>query len=174
MNLMAGHWCSIIHWLNPKACVNVKSDQLKVIKSTLRLSRHHVHTLKLMFKVGFHFWSLTTTKPIIKEALIYLGNQCPDIRYICSWFNIHLKQTPVNQFMTSNANFMVILFKISMCYNTIIACVLISDNSGMDSAQRGGPRSSPRHGATSEPCEDLFTNMAIVPCFVFAETLGPA
>jgi hypothetical protein len=37
-NLMAGHRCSIMHWLNPKARVAIKNDQLKVIKVVLRLS----------------------------------------------------------------------------------------------------------------------------------------
>ena len=75
MNLMAGHWCLIIHQSNPKACVDVKNGQLKAIKTALRLSQHHVHIL--MFEVGFHFWSLTTTKPIVTKALIYLGHRCP-------------------------------------------------------------------------------------------------
>ena len=72
MNLMMGHWCPIIHWLNPKARVDIKNGQLKAIKAMLRLSGRHVHTL--MFKFGFYFKSLTTTKPITKEALIYLGD----------------------------------------------------------------------------------------------------
>ena len=76
-NLVAGHWCPIIHWLNPKSRVNVKNDQLKAIKATLGLSRRHVYAL--MFEVSFYFLSLTTTKPIIKEAPIYL---CLAIRFI--------------------------------------------------------------------------------------------
>ena len=78
MNLMVGHRCPIIHWLNPKVHVDVKNDQLKAIKVTLRLSRQPVHTL--MFEVGFYFQSLTTTKLIVKETLIYLGHRCPAIR----------------------------------------------------------------------------------------------
>ena len=79
MNLMAGHRCHIIHQLNPKACVDIINVQLKAIKAALRLSRRPVHTL--MFKVGFHFRSLTTTKQIILEAPIYLGHWCPTIRF---------------------------------------------------------------------------------------------
>jgi len=82
MNLMAGHRCPIIHLLNPKARVDVKNDRLEAIKATLRLSPHHVHAL--MFEVGFYFWSLTTTNPIIKEAKIYLEHQCPQHK-------VHLK-----------------------------------------------------------------------------------
>jgi hypothetical protein len=67
-----GHRCLIIHRLNPKVRVDVKNDQLKVIKATLKLSRHYVHAL--MFEVGFYFRSLTTTKPIIKEVPVYLGH----------------------------------------------------------------------------------------------------
>ena len=69
LNLMMGHWCPIIHRLNPKACVNVKNDQLKAIKVVLRLSQCHV--LALMFKVGFYFRSLTITKPMIKEIDLF-------------------------------------------------------------------------------------------------------
>jgi hypothetical protein len=43
----------------------------------------------------------------------------------------------------------------------------------MDSAQSGGPQALTT-GAMSKPCEDLLTNIANLPCFVFAETLGPA
>ena len=78
---MVGHRCLIVHWSNPKTCVNVKNDPLKMIKVALGLSRHHVHTL--MFEVGFYFWSLTITKLIIKEALNYLGHQC----LIIHWSN---------------------------------------------------------------------------------------
>ena len=63
MNLMVGHQCPIIHMLNSKACFKVKNGQLKAIKATLRLSRRPIHAL--MFKGGFMFLSLTTTKPII-------------------------------------------------------------------------------------------------------------
>jgi hypothetical protein len=37
MNLTAGHWCPIIHRSNPKACVDLKNDELKAIKVVLRL-----------------------------------------------------------------------------------------------------------------------------------------
>ena len=77
---MVGHWCPIIDMLNPKARVDVKNDELKAIKTTLRLSQRLVHAL--MFEVGFYFQSLTTTKPIIKEALISLGHWCPTVRFI--------------------------------------------------------------------------------------------
>ena len=50
---MAGIWCPIIHRLNPKVCVDIKSGQLKAIKATLKLSQCRVHTL--MFKVGYIF-----------------------------------------------------------------------------------------------------------------------
>ena len=53
MNLIMGHMCSIMHQLNPKAHVDIKNDQLKVIKVVLRLSRHHVHAL--VFEVGSYF-----------------------------------------------------------------------------------------------------------------------
>ena len=59
---------SHINHLNPKARVNVKNGQLKAIKATLRLSRPPIHAL--MFEVGFYFRSLTSTKPIVKEAPI--------------------------------------------------------------------------------------------------------
>ena len=70
MNLTARHRCPIIHQLNPKAHVIIKNGQLKAIKATLRLSQHPIHTL--MFEVSFYFQSLTTTKPIVKDAPIYL------------------------------------------------------------------------------------------------------
>ena len=73
LNVMAEHQCPIIHWLNPKVCVNVKNDQLKVIKATLRLSQHYVHAL--VFEVGFCLRSLTTTKPIVKEPPIHLEHR---------------------------------------------------------------------------------------------------
>ena len=69
---MGGDRCPIIHRLNPKARVDIKNGQLKAMKAALRFSRHHVHTL--IFKVGFYFQLLTITKPIIKEAPIYLGH----------------------------------------------------------------------------------------------------
>ena len=78
---MGGDRCPIIHRLNPKARVDIKNGQLKAMKAALRFSRRHVHTL--IFKVGFYFQLLTITKPIIKEAPIYLGHQCPAIRFIC-------------------------------------------------------------------------------------------
>ena len=78
MNLMAGHWCPIIHRLNLKTHVDVKNGQLKAVKAALR---HLVHAL--MFKVGFYFRSFPTTKSIIKKALIYLGHHYPAIRFIC-------------------------------------------------------------------------------------------
>ena len=53
MNLVAGHRCPVIHWLNPKAHVNIKNDKLKAIKAVLRLSRRHAHAM--MFKVDFYF-----------------------------------------------------------------------------------------------------------------------
>ena len=80
MNLMVGHWCPITHRLSLKDHVDINNGQLKTIKAGLRLSRHLVHAL--MFEVGFYFRSLTTTKSIIKEALIYLGHRCPTIRFI--------------------------------------------------------------------------------------------
>ena len=76
---MAGHQCSIIHQLNPEARVDVKNDQLKAIKVALRLSRYPVHAL--MFEVGVYFRSLTTTKPIVEEAPMYLEHPCPAIRF---------------------------------------------------------------------------------------------
>ena len=83
--LWRGHWCLMIHWFSHKAHVNVKSEQVKAIKAALRLSRHHVHAL--VFKVGLFCRSLSTTKPIVKEALIHLGHQCLTIRLTCvrSW-----------------------------------------------------------------------------------------
>ena len=62
VNLMAGHRCPIIHWLNLNARVNIKNGQLNAIKAGSRLSQRLVHAL--MFKVGFYFRPLTTTKPI--------------------------------------------------------------------------------------------------------------
>ena len=73
LNLMTGHQCPIRHWLNPKVCVDIKNDQLKEIKATLRLSRHYVHAL--VFEVGFCLRSLTTTKPIVKEPPIHLEHR---------------------------------------------------------------------------------------------------
>ena len=77
---MAEHRCPILHRLTLKAQVDVKNGQLKAIKTTFRFSRRLVHAL--MLKVGFYFRSLTTTKPIIKEAPIYLGHGCAAIRFI--------------------------------------------------------------------------------------------
>ena len=82
LNLTAGYWCPIMHWLNFKACANVKNGQLKAIEVALRLSRRRVHAL--MFEVRFYFQSLITKKPIIKEAPTYLGHVCPAIRFICT------------------------------------------------------------------------------------------
>lgn len=77
---MAGHQCSEIHRLNPKARVDVKFGLLKAIKAALKLSRRPVHGL--MFQVGCYFRSLTTMKPIIKEeAPINLGHRCPTTRF---------------------------------------------------------------------------------------------
>ena len=50
---MGGHWCPIIHRLNPKARVDIKNDQLKAIKVALRSSRYLVHAL--LFKSDFLF-----------------------------------------------------------------------------------------------------------------------
>jgi hypothetical protein len=50
MNLMAGHWCLIIHWLNPKARVDIKNVKLKEIKAAFKLSRCRIHAL--VFEVG--------------------------------------------------------------------------------------------------------------------------
>ena len=69
---MAGHRCYKTHWLNPKARVDFRDGQLKAIKTTLRLSQRPAHAL--MFEIGFCFQSFTTTKPITKEAPIYLGH----------------------------------------------------------------------------------------------------
>ena len=51
MNLMAGHHCPVIHQLNPKAHVNVKNGQLKVMKVALWLSQRPIHAL--LFEVGY-------------------------------------------------------------------------------------------------------------------------
>jgi hypothetical protein len=83
VSLIARHRCPILHRWNPKAHVDVTNGQLKVIKAVLRLSRRPRHAL--MFKVGSYFQSLTTTKPIIKEALIHLGHWCLAIRFM--WRN---------------------------------------------------------------------------------------
>ena len=48
-----GTQCSIVHQLYPKACVDIKNDQLKAVKAALRLSQRLVHAL--VFKVGFYF-----------------------------------------------------------------------------------------------------------------------
>jgi hypothetical protein len=80
MKLMSGHRSPIMHRSNPKVQVDVKYGQLKVIKAALRLSRHYVHAP--MSKTGFYFWSLTTTKRIIKVATIWLGHRCPAVRFI--------------------------------------------------------------------------------------------
>ena len=77
---MACHQCPIIHQLNPKTFVDVKNGQLEAIKAAKRLSRCPIHAQ--MFEVGFYFRSLTTTKPIIKEALVYYGHRCPAIRFM--------------------------------------------------------------------------------------------
>ena len=76
---MAGHWCPVMHQPNPEARVDVKNDWLKAIEALLRLPRRRVHAL--MFKVGFYSQSLTNTKPIIKEAPVYLRHLCPTIRF---------------------------------------------------------------------------------------------
>ena len=65
-NLMVGHWCPIIHRLNPKARFNVKNDELKVIKATLSLSQHLVYVL--MFEVAVviavvFFWKKKIISP---------------------------------------------------------------------------------------------------------------
>ena len=62
----------MIHPVKPYiAHVDVKRGQLMAIKAALRLSRRLVHAM--MFKVGFYFRSLTTTKPIIKEGYGLFG-----------------------------------------------------------------------------------------------------
>ena len=78
---MAGHRCFTIHWLIPKTRVDVNNGQLKVIKATLRLSRHRVYVM--MFEVGIYLQSLTITKAIAEEALIYLGHWGLAMRFIC-------------------------------------------------------------------------------------------
>ena len=64
--------CEPCGGLNPKAGVDVKNGQLKTVKAALGLSQRLVRAL--MFKVGFYFRLFTTTKPIVKEAPIYLGH----------------------------------------------------------------------------------------------------
>lgn len=66
--------CPILHRFLDNTHVDVKNDELKAIKATMRLSWCHVHAL--MFEVGIYFWSLTTKNPIVKEATIYLGQRC--------------------------------------------------------------------------------------------------
>ena len=93
---MAEYWCLIIPQLNPKARVDVKNGQLKAIKAVLRLSRRPIHAL--IFKVRFYFQSFTTTKPIIKEAPIYLGHCCSAIRFICP-FLVNLVLEDIRNFL---------------------------------------------------------------------------
>ena len=81
MNLMAGHRCPIGYRFSHKARVDVDNGRLTATKAALSLSRRLVHAL--LFEVGLYFRSLTTTKPISKEALIFWGHQCPAIRFIC-------------------------------------------------------------------------------------------
>ena len=66
---------------NLEVRVNVKLVSWRWSKWALRLSRRLVHALT--FEVGFYFRSLTTTKPIIREAPIYLEQWSPTIRFIC-------------------------------------------------------------------------------------------
>lgn len=53
IELYGGTRCPMIHRLNPKAHVNIKNGQLKVIKAVLSLSQHLIHTL--LFEIGFYF-----------------------------------------------------------------------------------------------------------------------
>ena len=59
LNFMVRPRCPIMHQFSHKACANVKNGQLKVIKSALSLSQRRVHNV--IFEVGVHFQSLTTT-----------------------------------------------------------------------------------------------------------------
>jgi hypothetical protein len=60
LNLMAGRWCSIMYWFSHKTRVDIKNGRVKAIKAALSLiSRCLIHNV--MFEVGFHFRSLTTT-----------------------------------------------------------------------------------------------------------------
>jgi hypothetical protein len=53
VNLMAWHWCSIVHQSNPKTCVDVRNGQSQAIKATLRLIRRLIHALFFWSSVMF-------------------------------------------------------------------------------------------------------------------------
>ena len=75
MNLMMGHWCSIIQWLNLKVCADVINSQLKAIKAVLRLSRRHVQAL--MFKVGFIFNHLRLQNQSLRKLQVIWDTSVP-------------------------------------------------------------------------------------------------
>ena len=56
-----------MHRFSHKARVDIINGRLKATKAALSLSRRRVHNV--MFKPCFYFWSLTITKPVIKEVV---------------------------------------------------------------------------------------------------------
>jgi len=77
MNLMAGHQ------LNPPPTSEMNSRRRS--KAVLRLSQHHVHAL--VFEVSVCLRSLTTTKPIVEEAPIYLEHCKVHLLTILTYIN---------------------------------------------------------------------------------------
>ena len=91
-------WC----WLNPKARVDVKTGQLKAIKVALRLSQHPVHAL--MFRIGYYFWSLTTTIPILRRLRLFGTLVSRHKVHIVSFLtNEHFLYEPLSLFIEKHA-----------------------------------------------------------------------
>ena len=66
--------------IKPKARVDVNKWSVEGDQSSVEIIS--MSCTPLMFEVGFYFRSLTTIKPIIKEAPIYLGHRCPIVKFI--------------------------------------------------------------------------------------------
>ena len=66
--------------IKPKARVDVNKWSVEGDQSGVEIIL--TSCTPLMFEIGFYFRSLTTIKPIIKEAPIYLGHRCPIVKFI--------------------------------------------------------------------------------------------
>lgn len=106
LNLMVGHQCPMIHWFLHKAYASRRQSKQRWDYLGIMYT---LWCLKLVL-----FRSLVTTKPITKEAPIYLRYWCHAIRFKC--------------FAMPNPH------AICYCHNNFCVCIYITlvDNSQVD------------------------------------------